>query len=121
MPPNGENVQRGHSWAVWLCVVGEGEETVLACVQECVRIVQKCVNVWSRVCVCAYLSHHVAMHHAGVILPNKEKVRFQLHARRVRCFIFRIDRNRICIYFILIQTTLIYARGQVIHLMIRKL
>lgn len=48
------------------CAVGEGEETVLAYVQECVRIVQKCVNVWSRVCVCAYLSHHVAMHHAGV-------------------------------------------------------
>lgn len=30
MPPNGENVQQGHSWAVWQ--MGEGEEAPSTCV-----------------------------------------------------------------------------------------
>lgn len=46
MPPNGENAQQGHSWAVRR--MGEGEETVLACVHRA----EVCECLVTRLCLC---------------------------------------------------------------------
>lgn len=50
MPPNGENAQQGHSWAVWR--MGEGEETVFACVHRA----KVCKCLVTRLCLCMSVS-----------------------------------------------------------------
>lgn len=50
MPPNGENAQQGHSWAVWR--MGEGEETVFACVHRA----KVCECLVTRLCLCMSVS-----------------------------------------------------------------